>query len=168
MKRRSSTKAKVTVIEFEMYKSQFVHDVRTIMEMEEIPKELVINWDHTGIHYVPVSNLTMAKEGSGSNDKRQITAVFAATMTGDFLFPQIIYAGKMPRCLPSVKFPDGWHVTYTKNHWANVIILPYVTRKRTELSLDPKFQHLSFLIDLKLNVQRRFSRCLKIITFTWP
>lgn len=68
VKRRSSTKAKVTVTEFEMYKSQFVYDVRTIMEMEEIPKELVINWDHTGIHYVPVSNWTMAKEGSKRMD----------------------------------------------------------------------------------------------------
>ncbi len=44
--------------------------------MEEIPSELVINWDHTGIHYVPVSNWTMAKEGSkrieifGADDKR--------------------------------------------------------------------------------------------------
>ena len=156
VKRRSSSKAKVTVPEFEAYKSQFLYDVKAIMEMEEIPKELVINWDHTGIHYVPVSNWTMAKEGSkrieifGSDDKRQITAVFAATMS-DFLFPQIIYAGKTPRCLPSVKFPDGWHVTYTENHWANEhttvdyinqILLPYVKRKRIELTLDANYPAL--------------------------
>ena len=86
-----------------------------------------------------------------SNDKRQITAVFAATMSGDFLFPQIIYAGKTPRCLPSVKFPDGWHVTYTENHWANEhttvdyinqILLPYVKRKRIELTLDANYPAL--------------------------
>ena len=157
VKRRSSSKAKVTVPEFEAYKSQFLYDVKAIMEMEEIPKELVINWDHTGIHYVPVSNWTVAKEGSkrieifGSDDKRQITAVFAATMSGDFLFPQIIYAGKTPRCLPSVKFPDGWHVMYTENHWANEhttvdyinqILLPYVKRKRIELTLDANYPAL--------------------------
>lgn len=95
----------------------------------------------------------MAKEGSkrveiaGAEDKRQITAVFADTMAGDFLPPQIIYAGKTPRCLPSVTFPSGWHVTYTENHWANekpteeyikLILLPYVQRKRADLSLDSK------------------------------
>ena len=55
----------------------------------------------------------------GADDKRQITAVFANTMAGDFLYPQIIYAGKTSRCLPSAPFPKGWHVTYTENHWAN-------------------------------------------------
>ena len=91
----------------------------------------------------------MAKEGLkrveilGVEGKRQITAVFADTMTGDFLFPQIIYAGKTPRCLPTVKFPEGWHITYTANHWANekttedYMLLPYVKKKRIELSLDP-------------------------------
>lgn len=68
--------------------------------MKEIPEDLIINWDHTTIHYVPVSNWTMAPSGSKGievadlNDKRQITVVFAATMAGDFLPPQVIYAGK--------------------------------------------------------------------------
>ena len=49
--------------------------------MEEISSDLIINWNHTGIHYVPVSNWTLAEEGSkrgeiaGADDKRQITAV---------------------------------------------------------------------------------------------
>lgn len=68
----------------------------------------------------------------------QITAVFAGTMSGEFLPPQIIYAGKSTRCLPSVKFPHNWHVTHTENHWANekttvdyikVFLLPYVAQK---------------------------------------
>ena len=48
----------------------------------------------------------MAKEGSkriaiaGTDDKRQITAVFAGSMAGDFLYPQIIYEGKISMCLP--------------------------------------------------------------------
>ncbi len=65
-------------------------------------------------------------------------------MSGDFLYPQIIYAGKTSRCLPSARFPKCWHVTYTENHWANekttedyinLVLLPYVEQKRTELSL---------------------------------
>ena len=87
---------KVSVPEFQAYKAQFVFDVKATAEKEEIPKELIINWDHTGIHYVPMSNWTMAKEGSkrieisGIDDKWQVTAVLANTMSGDFLSPQII------------------------------------------------------------------------------
>ena len=96
VKRRASTTAKVSLSDFEQYKAQFLFDITSIVEMEEIPKCLVINWDHTGINYVPVSKWTMAKEGSkrvdivGIDDKRQITAVFGCTMDGDFLPPQII------------------------------------------------------------------------------
>lgn len=67
----------------------------------------------------------MAKEGTkridifGADDKRQITAVFAGILTGDFLPPQIIYKDKNAKCLPMVHFPVNWQVTYTPNHWAN-------------------------------------------------
>ncbi len=125
VKRRASTKAKVSLPDFERYKAQFVFDIKAVIEIEEIPCELVINWDQTGIHYVPVSNWTMAKEGSkrveiaGIDDKRQITAVFAGTMAGEFLPPQLIYQGKTAKCLPLVEFPSDWHITYTENHWSN-------------------------------------------------
>jgi len=44
----------------------------------------------------------MASEGSkrvealGSDDKRQITAVFGAALTGDFLYPQLVCGGTIP------------------------------------------------------------------------
>ena len=50
VKWRPSSKANVSLPDFEAYKTQFVHDVNAITETEEIPTELVINWDHTGIH----------------------------------------------------------------------------------------------------------------------
>ena len=65
--------------------------------MEEIPPQLILNWDQTGIHLVPASSWTMDKRGSkqveikGVNDKRQITAVFCGSLTGDFLPIQVIY-----------------------------------------------------------------------------
>ena len=40
-------------------------------------------------------------------------------MSGHFLPPQLIYSGKTAKCLPTVTFPNTWHVTYTHNHWAN-------------------------------------------------
>ena len=95
VKRRVSTKTKVHPSDFEAKRAQFLFDIRSLVEMEDIPKDLIINWDHTGIHYVPVSNWTMAKEGTkridifGADDKRQITAVFAGTLPS-----QIIYKGK--------------------------------------------------------------------------
>ena len=39
------------------------------------------------------------------DDKRQITAVFAASLTGDLLPPQLIYKSTTKRCLPTIKFP---------------------------------------------------------------
>ena len=150
VKRRASTKAKVSVSDFEALKAQFIYDIQVVVEMEEIPGELIINWDQTGIHYVPVSSWTMEREGSkrveiaGIDDKRQITAVFAGTLVGDFLPPQLIYQGKTKKSLPSVEFPSNWHVTYTDNHWSNEttmmdylssVLLPYIQQKRKELKL---------------------------------
>ena len=51
------------------------------MEMEDVPPQLVINWNQTGIRIVPGSSWTMELKGSkrveiaGISDKRQITAV---------------------------------------------------------------------------------------------
>lgn len=150
VKRRASTKAKVSIENFEQVKAQFLLDIKAVVEMEDIPFDLTINWDQTGIHYVPVGSWTMDKEGSkrveiaGVDDKRQITAVFAGSLTGDFLPPQLIYKGTTQRCLPTVQFPSGWHITCSENHWSNEstmkayiekILLPYVRDKREELKL---------------------------------
>ena len=148
VKRRGNSKAKITVSDFDVLKKQFISDVQAISEFEEIPDELILNWDHTGVHYIPVSSWTMEKEGTkkvditGMNDKRQITVVLSVTKTGHYLPPQLIYAGKTSKSLPKVEFPSGWCVTCTDNHWANEyttlqyldeILLPYVKQKRTEL-----------------------------------
>ena len=119
--------------------------------MMEIPPELVINWDQMGIKIVPVSSWTMEKKGAKRveiacvEDKRQITAVFAATAVGDFLPIQAIYQGKTAASLPTFTFPDDWSIMYTPNRWANEqttkayiekIILPYVKEKRQQLGLE--------------------------------
>ncbi len=149
VKRRASTKAKVDVKYFEEVKSQFLSDIKTVVEIDEIPAELVINWDQTGI---PVSKWTMEKEGSkrveivGVDDKRQITDVFSCSMAGDFLLIQLIYTGKTKKCLPRFDFPSDWHITCSENHWSNnvtmqcyveKIMLPYVTKTRAALKLEP-------------------------------
>ena len=150
VKRKANTKAKIAVTDFNELKSQFLIDIRTLRDLEEIPDCLVLNWDQTAIKYVPVAEWTMEKQGSkkikiaGLDDKCQITAVFVATMSGGFLSSQLIYKGTTRACLPTVRFPDSWHITYTHNHRCNEttmklyiekIIVPYIQRKKTELKL---------------------------------
>ena len=62
VKRKATMKAKVTVQDFEAVKTLFPNDVFTTVAMEDIPEELIINWDHTALHYVPVSSWTMQKK----------------------------------------------------------------------------------------------------------
>ena len=81
VKRQATTKAKITPSNFESKKQQYLADICSIVFIEEIPAELIINWDQTGVKYVPVSNWTMEVKGSkqvevaGNDDKRQITAL---------------------------------------------------------------------------------------------
>ena len=53
------------------------------------------------------------------DDKRQLTAVFAGSLSGNFLPPQLIYEGKTEQCHPKFKIPTGWHITNSSNHWSN-------------------------------------------------
>ena len=150
VKRRSSTKAKVSASNFASLQEQFSYDARVLIDMMEIPSSLVINWDQTGIQYVPVSQWTMEREGmkrieiTDNQDKHQITAVFVVTMNGNFWPPQLVYAGKTPKCLPKVDYCKDWDITYTEKHWCNEVVmidyvnkflLPYIRQKRQQLNL---------------------------------
>ena len=85
----------------------------------------------------------------GANDKRQITAVFAGTMSGEFLPPQLIYQGKTPKCLlPLDSIPSDWEIAFTENHWANEttvmrylkkVLFLYFEAKRAELQMSADY-----------------------------
>jgi len=142
VKRRTNTKTKVSVEHFEELKELFLLDFNNAAVA--VPTELVINWDQTGINYVPISSWTMEQEGTkrvkviGKDDKQQLTALFACSMSEDFLPIQLVYQGKTMKCLPKFQFPNGWDITYTNNHWCNKhtmhqyinkIILPHICSK---------------------------------------
>ena len=118
-RKATTSKSKYKPADFAEVKQRFLSDVVSIVTMEEIPPELVLNWDQTGIHLVPVSPWTMDQAGSkrveinGISSKQQITAVFCGSLTGDFLPVQLIYQGKTSRCHPPFDFPDGWNVTHS-------------------------------------------------------
>jgi hypothetical protein len=149
VKRKATTaKSKLSVQDFEKKKEEFLDNLVATVDMEEIPPELVLNWDQTGIKLVPVSAHTMDKQGSarvevaGAKDKRLITALFCGSLTGDFLPVQVIYHGKTKRCHPKYKFPSDWHITHSPKHWSNEttmigyideVVLPYVNNQRALL-----------------------------------
>ena len=106
--------------------------------MENIPAELILNWDQTGIKIVPSSTWTMDAQSSkrveipGVGDKRVITTVFAGSLVEDFLPVQVIYQGKTDCCHPHYQFLSDWNITHSPKHWQTMfqyfehIIIPYV------------------------------------------
>ena len=71
-------------------KQQYLAHIRSFVFIE-VHDELIINWDQTGVKYVPVSNWTMEVKGSkrvevaGTDDKRKITALLSCMLDGNFL-----------------------------------------------------------------------------------
>ncbi|XP_063401970.1 uncharacterized protein LOC134686222 [Mytilus trossulus] len=152
VKRRGSTACKSNKVEnFDELKKEYLERIEKTVVDFDIPSNLVINWDHAGLNVVPVTNWTMAVEGSkrveisGLGNKRQITGVFAGSLSGEFLPPQIIYGGKTDKCHPTYKFPSDWDITHSENHWANTdtqmedvknIILPYIRKIKRSAKLN--------------------------------
>lgn len=164
VKRKGTTKAQVVPSDFQSFRLQFVQDVKGVVTMEDIPSQLIINWDQTGIHYVPMSEWTTEKRGTkrvaitGISDKRQITAVFGGTSSGDFLPIQLVYQGKTKKCLPPVTFPADWDVTYSENHWSKEdtmksylrkVIIPCLEKKREDLHLPSNYPCLVIFDNFK-------------------
>ena len=120
----TTAKSKFSVENFAAKKKEFLDDLVTTVELEEIPPKLILNWDQIGIRLVPSSSWTMEQRGVkrvemlGQNDKCQVMAVFCGSLQGDFLLVQVIYKEKTTRCHPHFGFPPGWHVIHSPNHWS--------------------------------------------------
>ena len=148
-RRRATTKA--TTFDpstFRAMKEQFLQEIIDVVNMEEIPGELILNWDQTGLNLIPAPTWTMEKRGTkrvrikGVDDKRQITGVFCCNLFGEFLPVQLIYGGRTNRCHPPFAFPGDWHITHSPNHWTNEltmlayiknVIVPFVDKVRSDL-----------------------------------
>ena len=63
VKQRGSSTAKMTVANFEEIREQFLFDIKAIIDLEEIPPDLVFNWDQNGVSIVPGSSWTMELKG---------------------------------------------------------------------------------------------------------
>ena len=158
VKRKGCSVKKLQVNDYEAVRQQFLTDIEAVVTLEDIPSQLVLNWDHTGVNIVPSSSWTMEQRGKkhveviALDDKRQITAVICGTLSGDVLPLQLIYQGKTPACLPKISFPEGWLISYTPNHWSNEektheyinkVIVPYLKAKRKEIGVEESFPALA-------------------------
>ena len=65
----------------------------------------------------------------------EVTAVFVATLTGDFLAPQVIYKGKTERSYPKISVPSGWDLWHNDNHWSNEETMKEVVCRKDRCSL---------------------------------
>ena len=113
----------------------------------------MLNFDQTALSYVCIANHTLHEKGASSvplirkGKQKQMTGTFTVSKAGIFLPMQLIYKGKTDRCFPvGVRFPNGFDVTYTPDHWSNeekvvellnVIIFPFLAKQQEELKLQP-------------------------------
>ena len=162
VKRKGTKACKKVPDNLEELRSAFVASIASKMAKHNIPPSLVINLDETGLPLVPVSQWTLAEEGSkqvpitGLDDKRQITGLLACTLSGNLLPPQLIYEGKTERCHPKHSFPPAWDIFHSLSHWAThttmvryveKILQPWRLKEVTELQL-PHDQKALVIMDV--------------------
>lgn len=96
VKRKATKAARKLPRNFNVQKGGFLENISRTVHLYKIPKDLVFNFDQTGLPLVPTSNWTMAECGSkqidvvGKDDKRNITALLTVTATGKLLPPQVL------------------------------------------------------------------------------
>ena len=71
VKRKASNAGKVPAAEFEDLTAVFLADIAAETLMNDIPDDLIFNWDQTGLYMVPTGEWTMHKSGDKSPFRRQ-------------------------------------------------------------------------------------------------
>ena len=56
VKRRVNTSAKISVKNFEELKTQYLQDIYVNVDFDDIPEEMTVNLNQTGINYVPTGS----------------------------------------------------------------------------------------------------------------
>lgn len=111
VKRKGTKTARKLPDDFEKIKGDFLDKISKYVKENNIPHELIVNFDQTGLKMVPTSEWTLEVKGSKDysivalDDKREITGVIGISLTGSLLPFQLIYKGLTDRCHPSFSFP---------------------------------------------------------------
>ena len=61
-------------------------------------------------------------EIKGLDNKRQITAVFGGTPTGEFLYILLVYQGSITRCHLDFKFFDDSYITHSDSNETAMVL----------------------------------------------
>lgn len=164
LSRRTATTSRpvVTRALWQELRTQYLHDIASIVQDHSIPDELILNLDQTPSKFVSASKVTMAGEGekhisiAGGSDKRTITLTLIEALSGKLLPVQVIYKGKTERCLPKDRQgAEDFLFSYNDTHWSNeketirvidCILVPYIERVKTDLKL-PKDQKCLLIWD---------------------
>jgi hypothetical protein len=139
-----------------------------LINVHNIPPQLVVNTDQTSIHLVPTGGARTweTKDSKHVNvheveDKRQITVRVSSATTGEVLPFQIIFQGLTSRSLPPLTdgkrdcLDNGWNLTFSGNHWStmvtckdfvNTILTRYIDVQIELLGL-PSDQDMIWLVD---------------------
>jgi hypothetical protein len=133
-----------------------------------IPASRIINFDQTGVHYVPMQGqrtyeLVGAKDISitGTEDKRAFTVVVASTLAGDVPPLQMVFGGTTANSLPTRLVTAGLteaghHITHSHNHWSTQqtmhdyiksVIVPYITGQPADSVIGSQVPHAVLLLD---------------------
>ena len=76
VKRRVSTSAKISVKNFDKLKMQYLQDIKVNVELDDIPEEMIVNFDQTGINYVPTGSRPWS-----TKDQRELKLLQQTTNT---------------------------------------------------------------------------------------
>ena len=115
--------------------------IAAVFSDHAIPSDLIVNLDQTPLIYLSPGKYRFNLKGAknipinGVYDKKQVTATISVSATRNFLPVQLIYTGKIKRCLPNVEFSRLFHVVHTENFWSNQL-------KATEYFEKVIFQYL--------------------------
>ena len=125
-RRRQATTSKLEISEGALKEIKLLfHQIASKVKIFSIPHSLIISQDQTPTKCVLVGRTTLAKKNTktvpikGSSDKRTITATFAISLQWEFLPMQLIYGGKIRKCLPRFKFPEKISFSYNETHYSN-------------------------------------------------
>ena len=163
VKRKSTKAAKKLPANFQEQKQRFLDLIASAVKTHDIPSDLIINIDETGLRVVPVDKWTLDRKGveqvalTGQEDKREITCVLGCTLSGKLLPPQVIYQGMTERCHPcGISYPTEWDIWHSETHWCTQetmmryiqqVLLPWLEQTRKKLRL-PKTQKSLIVIDV--------------------
>ena len=101
-------------------KFTFQRKISTAILEHDIFAPLVVNLDQIPLSYASLGKYTFSFKGAknvpikGVDDKRQITAAFAVSLTGKFLPIQLIYKGKPSSPHQSLNFQARSHLVTHK------------------------------------------------------